>query len=901
MHFLILGPVLSSLCYVGAAIADEPGRDLHLAPLPRGAKARLGVWLDSPNAATHSPPALSPDGKLLASIVNTRVQVWDVKRGHVIQSIVAHANPFEFFGIAFLDDDTLLTTGNDGKGYRNAVKAWDPRTGKLLRSFDVRSDWNNSPFALSSDGKLLALMARGEPGKLHVWDTAERRELFADKDASALPTFSSSTRHVITSRHNRLEFGKYDTIVTLRDARTGKNARTVELKLFHSFITDVSPDGKYLVGHTHIHHEIQDKWRSRLQLFDAESGQLVRTFLEQRSGDMRAAVFSPDGKFVTGVDHTERALGVWEVESGKKKWTFPNSRAWGNFPRFAPDGKTLLNATSAGGVFVHNLQTGATQHFNATHSSYVHSLAWSADGKRLASASHTSEIFVWDVATSKVLHRLDMEPQYNGDGNRNWAYAVKMAFAPDDQHLLTQEADQSVRLFAPHRGVEVGAFRSAGHVWGFCATGKHLLWSGKRLDLVPRFHNRPQEVTGDDLDTWLGAARWAAHAWAIPELRQLRPRSYVSTDMKGEAPARQPLQFFGEASGAMATPFGLSPDGSVMAEWIMRLAGNPSSGMGTYWVRDNLILSDVATGREIMRTKRGQDFGAVGYLMFAPDSRSFVGFAATVKDKRVLILYETRTGKERMLIAGSAGQAGTCAFSRDGRFLAFLNAKNDIEVFDVTRGKNVATFAQTDGGGVLAFSPDSTLLATGGRSGAILLWDLSDVVRQKTEEPAWTAADKDRLWNDLADSDAITAFSAMNKLRCSPNAAVALVRERLQWNVATKELDALIERLGSADFASRKKATDAVEQLGERARPALAAALAKSKSLEHKRRVEGLLEKLERPFTTPVGLRLLRSIEVLDGLRTPEAAALLREIAADVPATDPLGRELARSLERAHR
>ena len=46
---------------------------------------------------------------------------------------------------------------------------------------------------------------------------------------------------------------------------------------------------------------------------------------------------------------------------------------------------------------------------------------------------------------------------------------------------------------------------------------------------------------------------------------------------------------------------------------------------------------------------------------------------------------------------------------------------------------------------------------------------------------------------------------------------------------------------------------------------------------------------------------MLRSIEVLDALRTPEAASLLRELSAGAPLDDPVAREVARALERVQR
>ena len=78
----------------------------------------------------------------------------------------------------------------------------------------------------------------------------------------------------------------------------------------------------------------------------------------------------------------------------------------------------------------------------------------------------------------------------------------------------------------------------------------------------------------------------------------------------------------------------------------------------------------------------------------------------------------------------------------------------------------------------------------------------------------------------------------------------------------------------------------------------LAKALTRPTSVEHKRRVELLLGKLAVPFTSPAGLRLLRSIEVLDGSRTPEAAALLRQLGEGAAPEEPLAREIARALQR---
>jgi WD40 repeat protein len=250
------------------------------------------------------------------------VYVWDTLAGTVVQSF--DAQPYKIIGIAFSDKDTLLTQGNGGK-FADIVKVWNARTGKLLRSFEVPANWAGTAF--SHDGKLLALTVAGDPNILQVWDTDTGKQLYTEKEHYPGLFFSHDGRHVIASRQHRLAHGKYDTIVTFREARTGKVQRTLELKDTQAAISDLTPDGKHLIGHTFIANEDQAKWRTRLQLFDAETGKVVRTLIEQRSGDLKSALFSPDGRFVTGVNHNERGLSVWDRKTGERKWEFPTTGA----------------------------------------------------------------------------------------------------------------------------------------------------------------------------------------------------------------------------------------------------------------------------------------------------------------------------------------------------------------------------------------------------------------------------------------------------------------------------------------------------------------------------------------------------------------------------------------------
>jgi hypothetical protein len=95
----------------------------------------------------------------------------------------------------------------------------------------------------------------------------------------------------------------------------------------------------------------------------------------------------------------------------------------------------------------------------------------------------------------------------------------------------------------------------------------------------------------------------------------------------------------------------------------------------------------------------------------------------------------------------------------------------------------------------------------------------------------------------------------------------------------------------------REQAIRELERLGELAEPALRKALEGQPSLEVRRRVEGLLQKLDGPVTLPQHLRSLRAIEVLEHIGTPAAQQVLAQLAKGATAAH-LTREAQAAVAR---
>jgi hypothetical protein len=138
------------------------------------------------------------------------------------------------------------------------------------------------------------------------------------------------------------------------------------------------------------------------------------------------------------------------------------------------------------------------------------------------------------------------------------------------------------------------------------------------------------------------------------------------------------------------------------------------------------------------------------------------------------------------------------------------------------------------------------------------------------------------LVDDLADEDAKSAHRAIWCLVREPEGAVLALHRGLRPVSAgeDKRLAHLIAGLNSDEFASREAAAKKLAQEKELAVPALRRALAGKPSPEVRRRAEALLaENQGRPVSSPARLRLLRGIEALEEIGTPQARELLAELA----------------------
>jgi WD40 repeat protein len=145
-----------------------------------------------------------------------------------------------------------------------------------------------------------------------------------------------------------------------------------------------------------------------------------------------------------------------------------------------------------------------------------------------------------------------------------------------------------------------------------------------------------------------------------------------------------------------------SPDGTLLAA-----AGN-----------DGAVVWNVAE-RKISRVLQAQGLGNLS-LALSPDGRKLALGRVDGSD----VVYDVTTGKELATFAGT-GSVGDITFSPDGKVVASVSLDGSAAVWDVQRKQEVAHLtgavaAYSDG-----FSPDGKLLAVGDSSGAVVFWDVA--------------------------------------------------------------------------------------------------------------------------------------------------------------------------------
>jgi hypothetical protein len=494
------------------------------------------------------------------------------------------------------------------------------------------------------------------------------------------------------------------------------------------------------------------------------------------------------------------------------------------------------------------------------HDTPVIAVAFTADGRTVRSAGGDGLVLTWATASGKLV-RTDsfLEEELARYGGSLPLNSAGVTLSGDARYAATTGmlSGTRVRFWDLNRGEDVCDFECRNARGQF---GLSLSTRGERLAAMGGSTMLRIWDTGTGEET-------AVLTLDLPDRRALGPPQIA-----------------------------FAPDGKQIAVSAAHFA-DTGAHIGV-----RLLLLAVPSGKEVLREQRsltapGRGGPSTTAVAFTQDGRWF----AFSRGANAVALVRADSGKEQrhLIVPGKGRHLSALAFSPDGRLLAAasggvrnltsqgkLGPRTPTELFVWELASGQLRMQVTGHLGVvncLVFAPDCRTLASGGADATVLLWDLG----QAQPPRALAGSEVATAWTELAQADAKAAFQAQRRLIGSPAEATAFIRSHLSAAVppplAAKQLQQWVENLGSEDFVLRDQARAALTRSGAYAEAALRQGRAGQVALETRRRIDELLDKLDAHVPSRAEVQALRALEVLERIATPEARALVDQLATGAP------------------
>ncbi|KAL7787264.1 quinon protein alcohol dehydrogenase-like superfamily [Trichoderma afarasin] len=422
--------------------------------------------------------AISPDGKLLASMTATDIRIWDVATGSRLKTLeypkkdyshnqyllfspsgqhlaavdekwawifiwdIASSEPIQRLegymhlgcNLSFSPDEKHLASGSD----EDTIIIWDLATGKRMRT--LKNTERVILVSFSLNGKLLVSCSIG--GSIKIWDDTGKciQEKTLDEAWKSIP-----------NRHLKLRFSPDLSLLAFLDPND--NIKILDLSSFQ-YIKVIKWDRPYYGdpcmtflpnGQLAVLAKNDGGHGNCINVWDINTNKVLRT-LRGHIHQIHSVEASPDGSQLISVSRLDRTIRIWDIDpeaadsnmwEGHEEYYLPMA--------FSTDGSKFALASRENSITI--LDTATSSHVQTLigHQGVIDCIDISSDGKLLASASSDNSVKIWNIAENACIQTLE---GYTGQ-------ITSVKFSPDSQRLasasyarLSQEAnDHTIRIW----------------------------------------------------------------------------------------------------------------------------------------------------------------------------------------------------------------------------------------------------------------------------------------------------------------------------------------------------------------------------------------------------------------------------------------------------------------------
>ena len=400
--------------------------------------------------------AYTPDGKRMAvGGFDGSIALLDAATGKVERRLTGHTDYIVLRGLAFSPDGkTLYSTSADG-----TVRAWNVAVGSELGQFEGHG-LVVIGLALSPDGKRLASIS-SEEGTIIVWDTATRNPVTKFISEQGLVTNLAYTLDGsglgMTSYSGalrlRLSDGRQSTVgapgsamaaVFLTNAQLAVMSDQDELRLVRANANSNQVlrglDGKprSLATNRTGTLIVAGSTAGKIVVWDAQGN--VRTTISSQVPVIRLLTVSDDGRYLAvGGTAEVSQVELWQInDSARLVETLAGPRNGLNALAFAPDNKRLAATDRAGELFLWDVATTKLITLKQAASDQLRysALAFSPDSKLLVGGALNGEIVAWNGEDGSDIGKLAISRQG----------VIALAFSPDGQQLAASVRDEQASV-----------------------------------------------------------------------------------------------------------------------------------------------------------------------------------------------------------------------------------------------------------------------------------------------------------------------------------------------------------------------------------------------------------------------------------------------------------------------